>query len=90
MSLVTSCGPPPLPTSSDSEDYALHVSENEHSDVEFAKEQSDRSVDTDGDDSDELCELKGEIKCSFDLENFVASSEFSVTSTSIPHVFASK
>ena len=43
-----------LPTSSDSEDYALYLSEYEHSDVEFVKEQSDISVDTDGDDSYEL------------------------------------
>ena len=87
---MTSCDPPPLPMSSDNKDYAFHVNEYEHSDAKFAKEQSDISVDTDGDDSDELYEVEEEIDSSFDLETSVASGEFSVASTSIPHVVASK
>ena len=44
-------------------------------------------LDTDGDDSDELYEVEKEIESSIDLETYVASSEFSVATTSIPHVF---
>ena len=59
------------------------MSEYEHSGVEFAKEQSDIS-------SDELYEVEKEIEISFDLETFVTLREFSVVSTSIPHIFARK
>ena len=44
---------------------ALHLSECEHSDAEFAKEQSDISVDT-----DQLYEVEEEIESSSDLQNF--------------------
>ena len=63
------------------------MSEYEHSAVEFANEQLDISVDTDGDD---LYEVEEEIESSFDLETSVASSECFVAITSIPHIFAGK
>ena len=79
MSLVTSCDPPlTSSTSSDSEGC-----EYEHSDAEFAKEISNISVDTDGDDSDELYEVEEKTENSFDLETFVAT-------TSVHNIFSSK
>ena len=46
-------------TSSESGDYSFHLSEYEHYDAEFAKEQTVISVDTDG---DELYEVEEERK----------------------------
>ena len=48
------------------------MSEYEHYDVEFAKEQSDMSVDTDG---DKVYQVEEETESSFDLETSVASSK---------------
>ena len=85
---MISCDPPIASSmSSDSEEYSYHESDYEHYDVEFAKEQSDISVDTDG---DELYEVAEKIESSFDLKNFCCLWRVLVTTASIPHVFASK